>query len=252
MKRVLIFLYGIGSYGLFFLTFLYSIGFLGNFWVPRSIDSAPTTDLGSAVLIDLALLTVFAVQHSGMARPAFKRWITRFIAPSIERSTYVLTSTIAMAAMMWFWQPLGGAIWTVEAQELVYALYGLYGTSWVLLLYATFAINHFDLLGLRQVWYALRDRDMPELGFVTPALYRLVRHPIYVGWLGVVWFTPSMTVTHLVFALGATAYILLGMKFEERDLMTMHPEYADYRRRVPALIPSIARRRTSALQQSAV
>ena len=246
MKRALIFTYGIASYLLFFVTFLYSIGFIGNFGVPKSIDSAPTLPLGNALLIDLGLLAIFAIQHSGMARPAFKRWLTRYIPETAERSTYVLLSTVAMAAMMAFWQPLGGVIWAVEGTTLATALIAAYLGSWALLLYATFLINHFDLFGLRQVWYALRNKEVPELTFVTPTLYRIVRHPIYVGWLGIMWFTPTMTVTHLLLAAGSTAYIILGVKLEERDLIAAHPEYAQYKRKVPALIPSLTRRLTPA------
>lgn len=242
MKRASIFVYGVISYGLFFVTFLYSIGFIGNLLVPRSIDAVPTLPLGSALAIDLALLTLFAVQHSGMARPAFKRWLTRYVPAAAERSTYVLLSTVCLALLMYFWAPLGGVVWQVTSRWAEISLISLYLASWLLLLYATFLINHFDLFGLRQVWFALRDREMPELKFVTPALYRIVRHPIYVGWLGIVWFTPTMTMTHLVFAVGATLYILVGIQLEERDLEAAHPEYSQYKRKVPSLIPSIRRR----------
>ncbi|MGI9265598.1 MAG: methanethiol S-methyltransferase [Gammaproteobacteria bacterium] len=242
MKRTSIFIYGVLSYALFFVTFLYAIGFVGNLIVPLSIDSAPTLPLGDALLIDLALLTLFAVQHSGMARPAFKRWLTRFIPEAAERSTYVLLSTVCLAVLMYFWAPLGGVVWQATSQWSDFLLIGLYLASWVLLLYATFLINHFDLFGLRQVWFALREKDLPALSFVTPALYRIVRHPIYVGWLGIVWFTPTMTVTHFVFAAGATLYILVGIKLEERDLENAHPEYSQYKRKVPGLIPSLSRR----------
>ena len=245
MKGKIIFLYGLVSYGLFFVVFLYSIGFVGNLWVPKSIDSTPTLPLGSALLIDLALLAVFAIQHSGMARPAFKRWLTRFIPEAAERSTYVLLSTIAMGTLMLFWQPLGGVIWDVQGTAAANWLYALYLASWGFLLYATFAINHFDLFGLRQVWYAARDRQRPNLPFVNSAIYGLIRPPIYTGWLGIFWFTPTMTVTHLLFALGASGYLFVGMWLEERDLRDMHPEYAAYQRSVPALIPSL-RKRTSA------
>ena len=242
MKRISIFLYGVLSYAFFFVTFLYAIGFLGNFLVPRSIDAAPTQPLGTALLINLALLTLFAVQHSGMARPAFKRWLTRFIPEAAERSTYVLLSTLCLAALMAFWSPLGGVIWQVGSRWAEIALISAYLASWALLLYATFLINHFDLFGLRQVWFALREKEMPALSFVTPTLYRIVRHPIYVGWLGIVWFTPVMTVTHLVFAVGATLYIVVGIQLEERDLERAHPEYTQYKRKVPGLIPSFRRR----------
>jgi protein-S-isoprenylcysteine O-methyltransferase Ste14 len=242
MKRTSIFIYGVLSYALFFITFLYSIGFIGNLIVPVSIDSAPTMPLTDALLIDLALLTLFAVQHSGMARPAFKRWLTRFIPASAERSTYVLLSTACLALLMYFWAPLGGVIWQTTSAWANASMIGLYLASWALLLYATFLINHFDLFGLRQVWFALREKELSALRFVTPALYRIVRHPIYVGWLGIVWFTPTMTVTHLVFAVGATLYILVGIKLEERDLEKAHPEYSQYKRKVPGLIPSFSRR----------
>ena len=242
MKRSLIFLYGVFAYAFFFVTFLYSIGFIGNIGVPKAIDSAPVMPLGISLLVNLGLLTVFAVQHSGMARPAFKRWLTRFIPASAERSTYVLASTICLAALMAFWAPLGGVIWDVTAPWAASILTGLYFASWGLLLYATFLIDHFDLFGLRQVFYALRKKDAPALEFKTRTLYRVVRHPIYVGWLGIVWFTPTLTVTHLVFAVVATLYILVGIKLEERDLEAMHPEYAEYKRQVPALLPSFSRR----------
>lgn len=242
MKRGAIFVYGVASYALFFVTFLYSIGFIGNLWVPKTIDGEPTVGLGAALAINGALLALFALQHSGMARPAFKRWLTRYIPEAAERSTYVLLSTACLAALMYFWEPLGGGIWNVEGTVGRSVLLGLYFASWALLLYATFLINHFDLFGLRQVWYALRDKPIAELRFVTPALYRIVRHPIYVGWLGIMWFTPTMTVTHLVFAAGSTLYIMLGIKLEERDLEAAHPEYRQYKAKVPALVPSPKRR----------
>lgn len=242
MKRSLIFGYSVISYALFFVTFLYSIGFVGNLWVPNSIDGDPTMAFTPALLVNLGLLVLFAVQHSGMARPAFKRWLTRYIPEAAERSTYVLMSTIAMAALMLFWQPLGGVIWEAQADWAVYTLTGAYLFSWLLLLYATFLINHFDLFGLRQAWYALRDKEVPALSFVTPTLYRIIRHPIYVGWLGIFWFTPTMTATHLLLALGTTGYILAAIQLEERDLEAAHPEYTQYKRKVPALIPSFRRR----------
>lgn len=242
MKRVLIFGYGVLSYALFFATFLYAIGFIGNIGVPKSMDSAPIYPFGQSLAINLGLLTLFAVQHSGMARPAFKRWLTRYIPAQAERSTYVLLSTLCLALLMWQWAPLGGVIWNVTNAWGSMVLTGLYFASWALLLYATFLIDHFDLFGLRQSFYALRDRDMPPLAFRTPALYRLIRHPIYLGWLGIFWFTPTMTVTHFVFAAVASAYIWVGIQFEEADLVKAHPEYAQYKRKVPALFPSLRRR----------
>jgi protein-S-isoprenylcysteine O-methyltransferase Ste14 len=248
----LIFSYGVFSYAFFFATFLYAIGFIGNIGVPKSIDSAPTMPLMASLLVDVVLLGLFALQHSGMARPAFKRWLTGFIPKEAERSTYVLLSTVCMVLLFWLWAPLGGVVWNVDSSWAVYTLYGLYFASWGLLLYTTFLINHFDLFGLRQSYYALLGKEMPALRFVTPALYRVVRHPLYVAWLGIFWFTPTMTETHLVFAIITTLYILVGIKLEERDLEDAHPEYAQYKLKVPALIPSFRRRlRATSRTQSA-
>ena len=252
MKRAAIFLYGVLSYAFFFATFIYAIGFIGNIGVPKSIDSAPTQPLMTALWINVGLLTLFAIQHSGMARPAFKRWLTRVVPVEAERSTYVLLSTACLALLFWQWAPLGGVIWNVGTAWASIALTTLYFASWALLLYATFLINHFDLFGLRQAWYALRGKELPRQKFITPALYRVVRHPIYTGWLGIFWFTPTMTVTHLVFALIASVYILVAIQFEEHDLQKVHPEYAQYKRKVPALFPSMTRRlRRNAQVQSA-
>jgi len=242
MKRTLILAYGVLTYVFFFVAFIYAIGFIGNIAVPKSLDSAPTDPLVTALAIDAALLALFAVQHSGMARPAFKRWLTRYIPEPAERSTYVLASTACLVLLMAFWSPLGGVVWQAPTEWAAVALQALYLGSWGLLLYATFLIDHFDLFGLRQAWAAFHRRRSGRLQFVTPALYRIVRHPIYVGWIGIFWFTPTMTVSHLVFAVGATAYTLFGMKLEERDLEAMHPEYARYKRKVPALVPSPKRR----------
>ena len=242
MKRVLVFGYGVLAYALFFATFLYAIGFIGNIGVPKSMDSAPVYPLGLSLAIDLGLLALFAIQHSGMARPAFKRWLTRFIPAETERSTYVLLSTLCLALLMWQWAPLGGVIWHITHAWGSITMTALYFASWALLLYATFLIDHFDLFGLRQSYFALRDRELPPLAFRTPSLYRLVRHPIYLGWLGIFWFTPTMTVTHFVFAAVASAYIWVGIRFEEADLERAHPEYAQYKRKVPALFPSLKRR----------
>ncbi len=237
VKRSLIFLYGVVSYAVFFAVFLYAIGFIGNFAVPTSLDAPGDGAFGRALLINLGLLALFAVQHSVMARPAFKRWWTRFVPETAERSTYVLFSSLALVAMFWLWQPMGGAIWNATSQAAEYTLYGLYAAGWALLLYCTFLIDHFDLFGLRQVWLQARGKPYSPVPFCTPWLYRQVRHPLYVGWLMIFWATPTMTVAHLVFAIMTTAYILVAIRFEEHDLITEHPEYADYRRRVPMLIP---------------
>ncbi len=241
MKRIAILAYGLFSYAVFFASFLYAIGFIGNFIVPKSIDSVPEAPLGTALFINALLLGIFAVQHSVMARPAFKRWWTRIVPPAAERSTYVLFSSLALILLFALWEPMGGVIWSIDSEAGRWAAWSAYGLGWLVLLYATFAINHFDLFGLRQSWAAFRGREPEPLKFVQPWIYRVVRHPLYVGWLLIVWATPVMTVAHLVFALLATAYILIGIQFEERDLADAHPEYADYRKRVPALIPSFRR-----------
>jgi methanethiol S-methyltransferase len=237
MKRWLIFLYGVLSYAIFFGTFLYAIGFVGNLWVPKSIDSARETSLVAALLINAGLLGLFAIQHSVMARPAFKRWWTRIIPREAERSTYTLLSSVALIVLFAFWEPIGGTVWSVQsplAQALIYVAYAF---GWGLVLVSTFLINHFDLFGLRQVWLQLRRKPYQPLPFKTPVLYRYVRHPLYVGWFFAFWSTPTMTVAHLVFAVATTAYILIAIQLEERDLMAEHPEYAQYRKRVPMLVP---------------
>jgi methanethiol S-methyltransferase len=237
MKRWLIFIYGLLCYFVFFATFLYAVGFIGNFGVPKSIDSPPAAPLVTALLTNLALLTVFGIQHSVMARPAFKRWWTRIVPEPAERSTYVLLSSVALIFLFAFWQPMGGVVGTITAPIGRAALYGAFGFGWVLLLLSTVLINHFDLFGLRQVWLQLLGKSCRPLVFQTPWLYRYVRHPLYVGWLFVFWATPTMTVAHLVFAIATSTYIFIGIWFEERDLIAAHPEYADYRRRVPMLVP---------------
>lgn len=240
-KRIGIFIYGMLCYAIFFATFLYAIGFIGGFGVPVTIDSGPTLPLGRALLIDVLLLGLFAVQHSVMARPAFKRWWTRYVPKPAERSTYVLFSSLLLIALFAYWQPIGGVVWSVQDPLMRGLLYGIFALGWLTVLVATFLINHFDLFGLRQVWLYLTGRSYTQLRFGTPWLYRHVRHPLYVGWLLAFWATPHMTAAHLLFAVATTAYILLAIRFEEHDLQAIHPEYADYRRRVPMLIPRLSR-----------
>jgi methanethiol S-methyltransferase len=243
VARLAAFLYGSICYAIFFVTFLYACGFVGNFLVPRSIDSAPAISLGNALLINTALLGIFGIQHSVMARKGFKNWWTQFVAKPVERSTYVLFSSLCLIALFYFWQPMGGSIWQVTNSIGVTILYALFASGWLLVLATTFLINHFDLFGLRQVWLYLRGQEYTQLKFRTPSLYKYVRHPLYVGWLLAFWATPTMTAAHLVFALITTAYILVAIQFEERDLMDIHGEtYADYRRRVPMLVPFTRRR----------
>jgi methanethiol S-methyltransferase len=238
IKRICIFLYGLASYAVFFATFLYAVGFIGNVAVPRTLDSTPANGFGTSLLVDLALLGLFAVQHSVMARPAFKRWFTRAVPEAAERSTYVLASSLALIALFVGWQPLGGEVWTVTDAMARGALWGAFAFGWLLVLVSTFLINHFDLFGLRQVWLQLIGKPYTHLPFGTPLLYRYVRHPLYVGWFFAFWATPTMTVSHLVFALMTTAYILVAIRLEERDLITHHgDQYRRYQARVPMLVP---------------
>ena len=240
IKRILFFLYGSLSYVLFLGTFLYAIGFIGNFGVPRTLDGADSAPLGISLAIDVLLLTVFAVQHSVMARKWFKEWWTRIVPKPLERSTYVLFSSVALIAMFALWQPLGGVVWSIEDPTARLVLRGLFAFGWALVLVSTFLINHFDLFGMRQVWLYLIGRPYTTLKFGTPGPYRLVRHPLYVGWLFAFWMTPVMTFAHLLFSVATTAYILLAIQLEERDLVREHGEsYEEYRRSVPMLIPAV-------------
>jgi methanethiol S-methyltransferase len=235
--RVTAFVYGIACYLAFLAAFLYAVGFLGNFGVPKSIDSGPQSPFLYALAINFALLGLFAVQHSVMARQWFKAAWTRIVPTPVERSTYVLLSSLALLLLFWKWQPMGGVIWNIESTSGQLAVYALYASGWLTVLITTFLINHFDLFGLRQVWLHLRRREYTPLGFRTPGVYRHVRHPLYVGWLLVFWSAPVMTAAHLVFAIATTAYIFVGVQFEERDLVRFHGEYAKYRRRVPMFLP---------------
>jgi protein-S-isoprenylcysteine O-methyltransferase Ste14 len=242
------FMYGLLVYVLFLGTFLYAVGFIGGFVVPTSLDGPARGSPGTAVTVNLALLAMFAVQHSVMARRWFKVWWTRVVPPAIERSTYVLFSSVALAVLFWQWRPMGGVVWSVEEPTPRLVLRALFAGGWVLVLWSTFLIHHFDLFGLRQVWLHLRGRPHTPLRFATPGPYRLVRHPLYVGWLIVFWATPTMTLAHLVFSVATTGYILVAIRFEERDLLHQHgAAYEAYRRRVPALLPFAPRPSTGEL-----
>jgi protein-S-isoprenylcysteine O-methyltransferase Ste14 len=237
VSRITGFLYGIACYLVFLVTVLYAIGFIGNIFVPKSIDSGPQVRFIQALLVNCVLLAVFALQHSLMARQWFKKASTRIVPVAVERSTYVLFSSAALLLLFWQWQPMGGVIWNVEKAFGRIALEVLYAFGWPTVLISTFLIHHFDLFGLRQTWLHLLGRPYTTLGFRTPGPYRYVRHPLYVGWLLVFWSTSVMTSAHLVFAIATTAYILVAIQFEERDLVHSHKEYEEYRRQVPMLLP---------------
>ena len=238
-SRIGTFLFGIVSYGAFFATLLWFAGWIAGIGVPVPLDAPAAMNTWQALAIDAGLMAMFGLQHSVMARPGFKAWWTQFVPGSLERSVYVLLSSVALFAMMAFWQPLGGVVWAVEGEAARIAVYVVFALGWAILFLATFLINHFDLFGLRQVWLHLVRRPYTQLEFGTPFLYRIVRHPLYVGWLLIFWAAPTMTVAHLVLALGLTAYILIAIPFEERDLMRAHREYGEYRERVPMLIPKL-------------
>ncbi|MBK7975408.1 MAG: isoprenylcysteine carboxylmethyltransferase family protein [Deltaproteobacteria bacterium] len=241
MKRIGIFVYGVVSYAIFFVTFLYAVGFLGNVGVPKSIDSPREGSLGVALAVDLLLLAAFALQHSVMARPAFKKAWTRVVPPAAERSTYVLASSVALIALFAWWRPIGGVVWHLEGTFARGVAHTLLAAGFATVLVTTFLINHFDLFGLRQVWTHLRGRPYQPLAFRTSGPYAHVRHPLYVGWFLAFWATPAMTASHLVFAVATTAYILVAVLFEERDLVAEHgAAYERYRARVPRFFPRLA------------
>src|SRR5262245_40081923 len=252
MRRIITFLYAVAAYIVFCGTFLYAIGFVGNVSVPKSIDSGAQGSFGQALLVNALLLALFAVQHSVMARQRFKQWWTTFVPQPIERSTYVLLSSVALLFLFWQWRPMGGFVWEVVDPIGRLVIHLLFGLGCVIVLVSTLLINHFDLFGLRQAYLYLRGKEYAPLEFKTPGFYRYVRHPLYVGWLFFFWATPMMTAGHLVLALLTTAYILVAIQFEERDLVGFYGHaYEDYRRRVPMLVPRVSRRKEVANQQVA-
>jgi len=243
MSRYLTLAYGVVCYAFFLVTFLYAIGFVGNLLVPRGIDDGAIAPLAETLIVNTLLLGLFAVQHSVMARPAFKRWWTRYVPKPAERSTFVLFATAALALLMWQWRPLPAPVWTIADPLWTTALWALFAAGWATVLISTFLINHFELFGLTQVWARFTGREVKAPAFATPAFYKYVRHPIYLGFILAFWATPVMSVGHLMFAIATTGYILVGIYFEERDLIAHFGDrYRKYRRDVGMLVPKLRAR----------
>lgn len=239
MKKSIILLYGIFAYVIFLIAFLYAIGFVGNFIVPKSIDSGTETTLLSSLFINVILLSVFALQHSIMARPVFKKWFITIISPAMERSTYILLSSLALLLIYWQWQPITTIVWETESTIAIYILTGIFFIGWLIVLLSTFMINHFELFGLAQIFDNLKNKQTPNPKFQTNYLYKIVRHPIMLGFIIAFWATPTMTAGHLLFSIVTTIYILVAVKYlEEKDLRKFIGEkYETYQKEVPMIVP---------------
>ncbi len=248
--RLLILFYAIVSYAVFLVSFLWAVGFVGNYLVPKSIDVGGPTNVSEAVVVDLLLLGIFAIQHSIMARPVFKQWWAQRFPVACQRSTYVLLSSLILLLLFWQWRPIPMPVWQIDGIA-AWLPIGLSWLGWLIVLASTFMIDHFDLSGLRQAFFALRGAELPGQSFKTPLLYKIVRHPLMLGFLLAFWAAPEMTAGHLLFAIMNTAYILVGLQFEERDLIAeFGTTYQQYRRRVPMLLPRIFGRRRAEDRQT--
>jgi len=251
MKKYIFMIYGIISYLIFLVTFLYGVGFIGNFIVPKTIDYGYQGGTGYAILINILLLVVFAVQHSVMARQSFKKRWTKIIPKPVERSTYVLASSLVLILLFAFWRPIPGVLWNFQDTPVAPLLTALYFVGWLMVLVGTFLINHFSLFGLQQVYMDLKNRKMEQSGFVMPFLYKVVRHPMMLGFIIAFWATPKMTIGHLIFAAATTGYILVGIQLEERDLVEhLGEDYRRYQEKVPQIIPGSPTQEIEVMEES--